>query len=198
MEIWKDIPDYEGIYQVSNLGNVKNLERKVKNKDGFRTVRERILKPNLDVYGYSFVALSVNQKKRRRTIHLLVASAFLNHKSNGTTKIVVDHVNNIKKDNRLSNLQLISHRENCVKDKKEGTSKFIGVSFNKTKGFYRASIRIYPDKIYLGISKNEEYCSILYQMALKEMDEYDGCKTTFRNYIKEKVNYQGKYLPLNI
>jgi len=188
MEVWKDVLGYEGVYQVSNLGNVKSLERKVKNKDGFRTVRERILKPAIDAYGYCIVSLSVKQKVRKRPVHLLAASAFLNHKSNGTTKIVVDHINNIKIDNRLLNLQLISHRENSTKDQNGFSSKFIGVSFNKAKGFYRAIIRIYPDRIFLGGSKDEEYCSNLYKTALREIDNYNGCKKTFRSYIKEKVN----------
>jgi len=188
MEIWKDIPSYEGVYQVSNLGKVKSLERKVKNKDGLRTVRERVLKPRTDVYGYDVVSLSVEQKIKNRTIHLLVASAFLNHKSDGTTRNVVDHINNIKTDNRLSNLQIISHRDNCVKNKKKGTSRFVGVSYHKAKNLYRAGINIYPDVIFLGSSKSDqEYCSKLYQMALKEMDKYDGCRLTFRNYIQAKV-----------
>ena len=198
MEIWKDVFGYEGCYQISDLGRVKSMERMVKGKVGLRIVNERILKPAIDIYGYRIVSLSVKQKVKKKPVHLLVAKAFLNHTSNGKAEIVIDHINNLKKDNKPSNLQVISHRKNCTKDQKGNYSKFIGVSFNKAKGFYRAMIRIYPDRIFLGISKNEEYCSRLYQMALKEMDEYDGCKTTFRNYIKEKVNYQGKYLPLNI
>lgn len=188
MEIWRDIPSYEGFYQVSNLGNVKNLERKVKNKDSFRTVRERILKPAIDTDGYGIVSLSVRQKVRKRPVHLLVASAFLNHISNGTTRIVVDHINNIKKDNMLSNLQLISNRENSTKDQKGFYSKFIGVTYNSNDGFYRTSIRIYPDRIFLGQSKDEEYCSFIYNTALGEMDKYNGCKKTFRQYIKAKAS----------
>ena len=188
MEVWKDLPSYEGVYQVSSLGNVKSLERKVKNKDGFRTVRERILKPAVDVYGYYIVSLSVKQNVKKKPVHLLVAKAFLDHKSNGKAEIVVDHINNLKNDNKLSNLQVISHRKNCTKDQKGNYSKFIGVSFNKAKGFYIAIIRIYPDRIFLGGSKDEEYCSNLYQTALREIDEYNGCKKTFRAYVKAKVN----------
>ena len=59
-EIWKDVPSYEGIYEVSNLGRVKSLGRKVRNKGGFMTVKERILKPGTEGSGYLTVVLSKN------------------------------------------------------------------------------------------------------------------------------------------
>jgi hypothetical protein len=107
MEEWKDIQGYEGLYQVSNLGRVKSFIRK-----------DKILKQHKDSAGYLSVTLCNNGNRKKITVHKLMAIVFLNHKPQGN-KIVVDHVNNIKNDNRLENLQIISQRLNCSKDKKQ-------------------------------------------------------------------------------
>jgi hypothetical protein len=117
-EVFKDIPNYEGKYQISNLGRVKSLKRIVvypdKRKD--RVQDERILKTGLSSKRYLSVSLWKNGKPRTKLIHVLIAEAFLNHKPCGM-KLVVDHINAIKTDNRLDNLQLITNRENLIKDK---------------------------------------------------------------------------------
>ena len=81
-EIWKDIPSYEGFYQVSNLGRVKSLQRKCKSKSGLRLVGEKIRKPNLKKTGYLQISLNKNGIKKHHRVHQLVAMAFLNHKPN--------------------------------------------------------------------------------------------------------------------
>jgi hypothetical protein len=68
-EIWKDVPNYDGFYQVSNLGNVKSFYKK----------NEKILKQGINRYGYKFVSLSKNNKQKTIKTHQLVAMAFLNH-----------------------------------------------------------------------------------------------------------------------
>jgi len=92
--------------------------------------KERIIKPQKNTHGYLSVGLSFNGFLKNFCIHQLVAVAFLNHKMDGTYKIVVDHINNIKTDNRVGNLQLITSRENSSKEKR-GTSQYTGVSWNK-------------------------------------------------------------------
>tara|TARA_R110000772_G_scaffold261421_2_gene379897 strand:+ start:1536 stop:2015 length:480 start_codon:yes stop_codon:yes gene_type:complete len=153
-EIWKDIKDYEGLYQVSNLGRVKSL------KFG----KERILSAATNATGYSLVALC-NGKTKAITAHQLVAMAFLNHKPCGY-KLVVDHINTIKTDNRLENLQVITHRQNCTKDKK-GTSKYTGVHWCKPRNKWRAEIRINGKTKYLGSFKSELEASEAYQLKLE-------------------------------
>jgi len=106
-EIWKDIPNYEGIYQVSSLGNVKRYYKNGKYKD-------LVLSPNN--HGYLRVRLSKNGIGKTKMIHKLVAITFFNHKPCGY-KETVDHINCIKTDNRLENLQLISSRLNSTKDR---------------------------------------------------------------------------------
>ena len=107
MEIWKDIEGYEGLYQVSNLGRVKNLEKKCLSKDGeySRTHKEKILKGSKDKDGYLSVCLTKNKKEHNHRIHRLVAQTFLDNPNNYP---VVNHKNEIKDDNRVDNLEWCS------------------------------------------------------------------------------------------
>lgn len=101
-EIWKDIKGFEGVYQVSNLGRVKSLERPYRRK-------EKILKPKLTRNGYYQVELWKNSIEKKCYIHRLVWLAF-----NGPIpeNMQVNHINEIKSDNRLLNLNLMTAKEN--------------------------------------------------------------------------------------
>lgn len=157
MEIWKDVPDYNGMYQVSNFGNVKSL------KFG----RERILKYNIEAYGYHYVVLCKNNKTKNFKIHHLIAITFLNHILNGKNNIVVDHINNIRSDNRLDNLQIITQRENVSKDIKNKTSKYTGVCWNKRNSKWISTITINDKLKYLGTFIDEYDAHLAYQKELK-------------------------------
>lgn len=166
VEIFKPIKDYERIYEISNLGRIKSLERIVKGKDNsFRKIKTKILKQAINKNGYLKVVLSKNNKCKTKTIHQLLAVAFLNHTPNGY-KTVVDHKNNIKTDNRLDNLQLVSNRKNTSKDKKNCTSKYTGVCWSKKLKKWCSSIRINGKKKHLGYFENEIDASDSYQKAL--------------------------------
>lgn len=106
-EIWKPIKGYEGLYQVSDQGRVKSLERK--NCFG-RTVKERILKPYDKGYGYLSVDLFIDGKRKQHQVHRLVCEAFHENPEN---KPQVNHKNEIKADNRACNLEWCTRRENC-------------------------------------------------------------------------------------
>lgn len=97
IEIWKDIENYEDIYQVSNLGNIRNKKT------------NKILKPAKDHSGYLIVNLSKNNKHKTKTIHRLVAKAFI---SNNDNKSQVNHKNGIKTDNNVINLEWATASEN--------------------------------------------------------------------------------------
>lgn len=173
-EIWRDVPDYEGLYQVSNLGIVKSLERVIYRSNGHpQTFKERILKAATSISGYLVVALSKYGKLKTFKVHQLVAMAFLNHIPCGN-KMVVDHIDNDKLNNRADNLQITTHRHNSTKDIKGGTSKYIGVCWHKKAKKWSSSIRINGKQNHLGIFKNELEASNAYQNALKELGGYNG------------------------
>lgn len=104
-EQWKDVIDYEGLYQVSDLGRVKSIKIGTNRKN-------KILKPNIRIY--STIDLAKNKKRRTMPIHKIVSMAFLNHIPCGH-KLVVNHKNFNKIDNRLKNLEIITQRENSSK-----------------------------------------------------------------------------------
>ena len=110
IEIWKDIPNYEGFYQASNLGRVKSLERFRKGEnDSLASVKEKILKQQL-VCGYYQVQLCKNSIGKNYFVHRLVWLAFNGSIPENTQ---VNHINEIKSDNRLENLNLMTCKENC-------------------------------------------------------------------------------------
>jgi hypothetical protein len=112
MEIWKDIKDYEGLYQISNLGNVKALEKtrnwNARGKQLQSVLKEKILIP-VDSYGYCHIILWKDSKIKNFSIHRLVAQAFI---ENPKFKSEVNHINAIKNDNRVENLEWVTQQEN--------------------------------------------------------------------------------------
>lgn len=109
METWKDIPGFEGSYQVSDLGRVKSLERKLTAGPGVRILPESILKPMVDRYGYLCVNLYKNRKYKTKKIHRLVMLSFV-----GESHLEVNHKNKITSDNSLVNLEYMTTKENTT------------------------------------------------------------------------------------
>lgn len=112
-EIWKDIHGYEGKYQVSNMGKVKN------------TKTNRILKP-FKLSGYDAVGLWVNNERQFKLVHRLVGMAFLNWYEG----CEFDHISTDKNDNTVFNLKVCTHRENC---NNPITRKNISIAHTKNK-----------------------------------------------------------------
>ena len=162
-EIFKDIPSYEGCYQVSNLGRVKSLQRK-------GVAFDKYLKPGLGSDGYKMVVLSKDKKIRGFKVHQLVAMAFLSHERCGH-KVVVDHINNIKTDNRLNNLQLITNRENSSKDRTGYSSKYVGVHLDKRNNRFIATIYNGEKQVHIGTFDTELEASEAYQKQLKIIND---------------------------
>jgi len=142
MEIYKDIIDYEGIYQVSNFGNVKSLSRIIFNKGKYPvTSKEKILKPAIDSHGYLHLNLFKNGKRKTRSIHQLVAETFLNHIPCGH-KLVVNHKDFNILNNHVNNLEIVTNRENCNKKHLKSTSEYVGVSWSNTFNKWQTHITI--------------------------------------------------------
>jgi len=108
-EVWKDIPEYEGYYQVSNKGRIKSLGRIVPTKAGWSKFKEeRILAPNPNRSNYFAISLWRNNLPKRFEIHRLVAKTFL---PDFDSKLDVHHIDGDSTNNHLDNLMMISCAE---------------------------------------------------------------------------------------
>ena len=101
-EIWKDIEGYEGLYQVSNMGNVRSLNYHNEGK-------AQILRPQFDCAGYRQVSLYKDRKKKSHKIHRLVAQAFI---PNPDELPCINHIDEDKINNRVDNLEWCDHAYN--------------------------------------------------------------------------------------
>lgn len=135
MEIWKYINGYEGLYEISNKGKVRNAEG-------------RILKARTQNKGYFYVTLHSNHKERKFTIHRLVAEVFI-PKINGFNQ--VNHINGNKKDNSVENLEWCNQRLNY----NHGMQKFL-YSHNENHYFAKLTneqVRTIPTLFKIGFTR---------------------------------------------
>lgn len=144
-EIWKEIPSFEGYYMVSNFGNVKSMERKVAmNKKGDLALKkEKILSQAVcNKRGYCRVQLHKMNKSKMRLVHRLVAITFI---PNPHKKSEVNHINGIKNDNRVENLEWCTPKENMFHAQKMNLIKNIlkgeKTASNKLKEYQVLEIR---------------------------------------------------------
>ena len=164
-EIWKDVKDYEGCYQVSNFGNVRSLKKKHYLKLLRPSISKRIGR------GYYQVVLSKNGKQKTFKVHVLVASAFIGYVPNGLNSgPVVDHIDNNPLNNSLDNLQIISNRVNSSKDR-NGTSKYVGVSYDFNRRKWSARLKHNGKYLFLGRFDDEYEAHLAYQDKLKQINK---------------------------
>lgn len=117
-EIWKDIPDYEGLYQVSNLGRIKSLPRNGTIK------KERILKQTLDTTGYLTIGLHKDNKVKKVNVHRLIAKTFIPNINNYN---VINHIDGNKTNNKIENLEWCTQSHNA----KESIRLGLQIPYNK-------------------------------------------------------------------
>ena len=109
MAEWRDVIGYEGLYQVSDDGSVRSLDRVVSNKRGLYLKPSRLLKQRPDKDGYKILQLCEDNKKTLHKVHRLVAKAFL---TNDDLLPTVNHINEVKNDNRVENLEWCTNTYN--------------------------------------------------------------------------------------
>jgi len=169
-EIWKDIKGYEGYYQASNLGRIKSLlfQNNVWNK---KYKREKILKPKITKNGCSRVELWKDGKHKTYLTYRLVAFTFF-EKDMNNTDLTVNHIDGNRLNNNLSNLEIISLKENIQHAFK------IGLQHSQIKVKIENKITgtiIYPSSLNEGsnlIKQNKGYLSAKIKNNIFENDCY--------------------------
>ncbi len=165
-EEFKDIPDYEGLYQVSDLGRVKSLARIILKHGKYPSQStEKILSSRINKYGYVTLNLYKESVRKTKLVHQLVVGAFLNHVQVGRT-LVANHMNFIRWDNRLSNLEIITHRENTNLKHIKSSSQFTGVAWHSTKKLWSCKITVKNKQVHIGYFDDETEASRYYENAL--------------------------------
>ena len=145
-EEWRDIEGYEGLYQVSNLGNVKSLERVVNGGNAYYVKPEKNLKLNEMKIGYSRVTLTKDAKQDQFYVHRLVAKAFIPN-PDGFNE--VDHIDADRKNNNVSNLRWVTHFENMMHSKELGRNH--DGSYNLVHGLNKRKVVRSDGKTYESI-----------------------------------------------
>lgn len=160
-EEWKAITGYEGLYEISNFGRVKSLNR----LDSMgRVVEETIKAQHIGTTGYPAITLNKDGKKKTKVVHQLVAESFLGHIPDSYNG-VINHIDNIKTNNRLDNLEVVSSRYNTQYSKSTE-----GVYERRNK--FEVYVRIDGKKTYLGSYASKEEALKVRNKKLQEIDTF--------------------------
>ena len=182
-EIWKDIEGYEGIYQVSNLGRVRSLTRKVDCKGGQRTIKGKILKPIISFNSYLSVDLRQHQKHKTALIHRLVAQAFI---PNPNDFPIVNHIDNNPQNNCANNLEWCTQSYNVKYSYIYGNAK-------PTLGCFKKGNIPHNLRKIVQYDKNHNFIRIhnSIRLAAKSVGRTDGA---IQNCLAGKTKTSGGYI----
>ena len=186
VEEWRWIIGYEGMYQVSNYGDIKSL------KFG----KEQIMKPALNGLigkGYLFVCLCKEGIIKSFLVHQLIAMSFLEHVIDGHN-LVVNHINGIKTDNRVENLEIVTQRNNVStrvrKDRNTKSSPLTGASWSKSNKKWYSQYQYQGIRYSLGFYNTDKEA----HNKWKEATEADKGGTFIDYYINLKNDNYKKIL----
>tara|TARA_R110000850_G_scaffold107837_2_gene219637 strand:- start:783 stop:1358 length:576 start_codon:yes stop_codon:yes gene_type:complete len=155
-EIWKGVVDYEAYYEVSNKGNIKSVDRVIPHINSVRGMIGKCLKLQYGIYTY--VRLSKEGNTKIKTLHRLVASAFLPNRENLP---VVNHKNSDKHDNNVNNLEWCTHSYNVLHALENGASRAIGEFNGKS---VLTDIQVIDIKYELSIGSSQKSLSLIYNV----------------------------------
>lgn len=163
-EVWKDVQGFEGYYQVSNLGNI------------FSLINNRKMKTTINKRGYCQTMFCGNVQRKNIRVHIIVAKAFIPNPQN---KPAVNHINGIRNDNRLENLEWVTNKENTSHAIRIGLIDYKNRPPKLISGKERKVIKISTNEIY---------------NSLKECAKANNInKKTFSNKIAKNEYTEYKY-----
>lgn len=162
-EYWKDVIDFEGLYQVSNFGNLRRHPDK-QSTYKYRVPKSLERKTHVNKLGYLYATLCKNNISSKKTVHQLVAAAFITGFEYG---MIINHLDGDKQNNTLSNLEICTYQDNNLHAHKNGLtikpgeSKFhnvyIQTSRDKTRVTgYAARVKDMYETIYYERFNTEE------------------------------------------
>ena len=157
-EVWKDVVDYEGLYEVSSFGQIRSVDRIVPRKNHKAHIRSTLLKSSENIRGYYSVWLCKDGISRTHMVHRVVTIAFL-----GKSDLFVNHKDFDKSNNRLDNLEWVTHREN-IKHYRRSVIKKDGLPLGVQRSGKRfeALIWAHGKRINLGSFSTPELASQAY------------------------------------
>lgn len=129
-EIWKKINNYENYYEISNFGNIRSLDRYVRDANGLRLIKGKILTPKNHTSGYYQIVLSKEGKNKYKYIHRLVAEHFI---ENYSELLVINHKDGNKINNNLLNLECVTQKQNIHHALKNGFMNISGENHYRAK-----------------------------------------------------------------
>jgi len=173
MEVFKEVPKYPN-YLVSNYGNVFSIHSKKK-------LKQMLIKKS----GYLVVNIYKDKRQESFLVHQLVAITFLQHKRCKQHR-VVDHKDGNKQNNKLDNLQIISQRENSVKDKLKPNSGVTGVYWSTQNKKWQVRPRVCGKKVLIGYFDCKEQAGNVYKDFSKYMENVNIYNLTI-DEIKELI-----------
>lgn len=178
MEKWVDIKGFEGLYQVSNYGRVKSMEKWVKLNQYTKHYPEQIRKLHMGTNGYLMLMLSKNKKKYPKMVHRLVADAFIPNPSNLPQ---VNHKDEVKTNNYADNLEWCDRKYNC----QYGTrNKRVGEKCSKKVFLYdlnNSLIKIYDSTVCAAKDLNITQAAVSYDCINEcELKTKKGYKLSYR------------------